>query len=85
MQTTMPELLDLREASAATRNKIKVGALRAAVREGKLACFRATDSCSARILIEAQELARWVRSLAGRNIVPAPSEVSAAMKSQRRT
>lgn len=77
---TMPELLDLKEASARTGGKLKAGILRAAVREGKLTCYRVSKSCSARILIDADELARFVRSLAGRNVVPSPREVAAATR-----
>ncbi|KAA0211148.1 hypothetical protein EDM80_11855 [bacterium] len=76
----MPTFLDLKQAVAATNGHIRVGRLRTAIREGELTAYRVSESCSAKILIDADELARWVQTLAGRNIVPSTREVAAATK-----
>jgi hypothetical protein len=79
MQATLPTLLTLAEARAATGDKIPVSALRAAVRRGELPCIRLAESCSARIYVDANDLARWLNSLRGkRQVVLAPREVAAA-------
>ncbi len=76
---SIPTLLDLNEARNATGGKVSTGALRAAIRRGELNAIRTSDSCSARILLDADDLGRWLRTqCSGRNVVPSPSEVAAA-------
>lgn len=76
---TLPTLLTIKEASGATDRKVPESAIRRAVRRGELTAIRTTDSCCAKILIDADDLANWLRGkCAGRNIVPSPSEVAAA-------
>ncbi len=71
----LPTLYDLLEAHKATRRKISVGALRAAVKSGALKCVRLSESCSAKILIEADDLAAWLRSLRGKaQVVESPAQ-----------
>jgi len=71
------KLLDLKETRAAYNGKLSVAVLRAAVRRGELVAYRTSDSCSARILLDADEVAHWLRTkCAGRNVVPSPTEVA---------
>lgn len=71
------KLRDLKETRAAYNGKLSMAILRAAVRRGELTAYRTTDSCSARILLDADEVAYWLRTkCAGRNVVPSPAEVA---------
>lgn len=82
----LPTLHDLKEASAATRGKVTVSRLRAAVRSGELQCIRVSDSCSGKILIDADDLAAWLNGMRGKaQVVPSPSEVAAAHKQAEET
>lgn len=85
--TGIPKLLTLRMASLALgldetgRPLVSVSVLRAEIRAKRLACARPTPGSSARILIEEDELARWVREVAGkRQHAVSPTEAAASRR-----
>jgi len=87
LKSMIPKLLTLKMASRAlgldeaNRPLVSISVLRAEIRAKRLACMRHTPGSSARILIDEQELARWVHEVAAmRQLAVSPQEAANSRK-----
>lgn len=86
-KAALPKLLTLKMASHVLgqddkgRPLVSISVLRAEIRAKRLACLRPTPGSSARILIDEDELIRWVREVAAtRQLAVSPHEAAASRR-----